>query len=141
MSETDISRTGIISFFGMRRTAQECATFAFTLRAALDAAEADTRRAVAAERDACAKIAENAKERDHIAFDIRNGEFPRRSDTRDFIAASIRAIPLPAEPAPMTIADAARMLALDDRTVYFLSICQTENDVRTTLLTIAGKTP
>lgn len=38
---SDISRTGVISFFGMRRTAQECITFAFALRTALDAAEAD----------------------------------------------------------------------------------------------------
>lgn len=52
-----------------------------------------------------------------------------------------RATTLPAEPAPMTIADAARMLALDDRTVYFLSICQTEDEVQTTLRAIAGKTP
>lgn len=61
------------------------------LRARAEAAEALLSQAVADEREACAQVAESLSNSEHIAFDIREGNFPEQSDVRAAIAAAIRA--------------------------------------------------
>lgn len=46
-------------------------------------------------REAAAKLAEEFATSTHIAADMRAGIFPKSSDTRDAIAAAIRALPPP----------------------------------------------
>jgi hypothetical protein len=56
-----------------------------------EAAEAKLAEARAAAFEEAAQIAENLSNSEHIAFDIREGNFPEQSDVRTAIAAAIRA--------------------------------------------------
>jgi hypothetical protein len=63
---------------------KEAAAAIVSLRSALSAA-------IAAEREACARLAADFTHARHIAHDMREGRFPRSSPVEQAIAAAIRA--------------------------------------------------
>lgn len=62
------------------------------LSAALTASQAETALAALAMRERAAEIC-FVPEQAHIAWDMKNGNFPKRSARHEYIAAEIRALP------------------------------------------------
>jgi hypothetical protein len=77
---------------GVNETCAEAADRIAALTAERDALALQVQRARDDALEEAAFAAESFTERRHIAHDIKCGDFPKRSDLRDAVAAAIRAL-------------------------------------------------